>query len=199
MENNGFDGFELAKGLISEKVLEELKPEWVRSEAPNGAVLISCGDRDRFDGFFSGCASIIQVHPIVLNGGGLLLADGIDEDRRRIILEDCQAAFEMKKMDFVFLLSHFPCGKAGSLHIGLRETILKTLEGKKILKKHLGTKVRKVLPIIGIDWRQAGIDGEDGVKLYAAHISKANVIASFGLPKPERHYVATPSGCAMAA
>lgn len=179
--------FVLAKALIEDDILEELRPDWIQQKAPSGAVLITCGDRDRFNGFFHGCTSIVPVHPIVLNGGGILLGEGVDETRQAIILEDCQAALDMKTMDFVFTLSHFPCGKAGTLHLGLQDIIKKTLQGKKYLKKHLGQKIRGVLPIISIDWRDASIENEDGIKLYAAHISKAALIAAYTLPQPAMH------------
>lgn len=175
--------FRLAKELIAAHMLEEIQPEGIRKKAPSGAVLIGCGDRDRFSGFFVGCTAIIPIHPIALNGGGLLLGDDIDETRRQIILEDCTDALRMKQMNFVFILSHFPCGKATALGIGLRDTILKTLEGKRFLKKHLHGVVHGVLPLISIDWRGAGIEGEDGIKIYATHLHKADTIASFDPPR----------------
>ncbi len=108
MERKACD-FRLAQSLIDAGLLTELEPERIRKIAPTGAVLITCGDRDRFTGHLSGCQRIIPVHILSLNGGALLLGDGIDEKRKRILLEDCIEAMFLKKLCFIFSLSHYPC------------------------------------------------------------------------------------------
>lgn len=178
--------FNLADNLIAHNLLEEIRPEWIRKEAPHGVVLISCGDRDRYTGYLTGCTSIVPVHPIMLDGGGILLGNDVDDIQRHVILENCKHAFRKKKLDFVFTLSHFPCGMAEDLGFDLKATILKTIEGKAFLKKRLGTIAPnvRVLPIISIDWNDIGDERSDrDVKIYAVHRCNAHAIASFEVPK----------------
>ena len=164
--------FLLAQSLINAGLLTELEPDRIRNIAPTGAVLITCGDRDRFTGHLSGCQRIIPVHILSLNGGALLLGDGIDERRKQIILEDCVEAMHLKNLCFVFNLSHHPCGKSTALGIDLRKNILANLEGKKALREKLSQaklpSKTGVLPIISIDWRSAPGDLQsDTIRLYA--------------------------------
>lgn len=147
-------------------------------------MLITCGDRDRFTGHLSGCQRIIPVHILSLNGGALLLGDGIDEKRKRILLEDCIEAMFLKKLCFIFSLSHYPCGKSAVLGIGLRENILANLEGKRALREKISQSnlpsKTGVLPIISIDWRSAPGDLQnDTIKLYATGLRHQNAIAHF--------------------
>lgn len=174
--------FALAEGLIQAGLLAEIDAPHIKQRAPNGAVLISCGDRDRFKHHFVGCNNFTDVHPVCLNGGGVLLGDHVDPVRRRVILEDCVEAFAVKDLSFILDLSHFPCGKCAKLGLGFRDTVLRTLEGKAFLKRSIPqSRLNGVLPLISIDWRNAHIKQEHGVKLYAAHLQDMEAIASFGL------------------
>ncbi|MFZ1626367.1 MAG: hypothetical protein WAT81_01015 [Candidatus Moraniibacteriota bacterium] len=174
--------FALAESLIQAGLLQEIDAPRIKERAPNGAVLISCGDRDRFKHHFVGCTSFTDVHPICLNGGGVLLGDHVDVVRRRVLLEECVEAFAMKNLSFILDLSHFPCGKCAKLGVGFRDTVLRTLEGKAFLKRSIPTEqLRGVLPLISIDWRNAHIKQEHGVKLYATHLQNMEAIASFEL------------------
>ncbi len=185
--------FMLAEGLIQAGLLQEIDAPRIKERAPNGAVLISCGDRDRFKHHFTGCNGIVDVHPICLNGGGVLLGDHVDIVRRRILLEDCVEAFDVKGLSFVLDLAHFPCGKCTKLGYGFRETVVRTLEGKAFLKRSIpANRLKGVLPLISIDWRNAHIKQEHGVKLYAAHLQNLEAIASFelsesGIALPTHH------------
>ena len=183
MERQACD-FILAQSLINADLLTELEPERIRKIAPAGAILITCGDRDRFTGHLSGCQSIIPVHILSLNGGALLLGDGIDDVRKQVLFEDCVEAMRLKGICFVFNLSHFLCGKATELGIGLRENILANLQGKKALRRQLFQanlpSKTGVLPIISIDWRSAPGDLQnDTIKLYATGLRHQNAIAHF--------------------
>lgn len=172
--------FMLAEGLIQAGLLKEIDGPHIKREAPNGAVLISCGDRDRFKHHFTGCNGIVDVHPICLNGGGVLLGDDVDIIRRSVLLEDCIEAFDVKGLSFVLDLAHFPCGKCAKLGFGFRDTVLRTLEGKAYLKRSIpSSKLKGVLPLVSIDWRGAHIRQEHGVKLYAASLKDMAAIASF--------------------
>lgn len=174
--------FALAESLIQAGLLAEIDAPHIKSRAPNGAVLISCGDRDRFKHHFVGCNNFTDVHTVCLNGGGVLLGDHVDPVRRRVILEECVEAFVVKDLSFILDLSHFPCGKCAKLGIGFRDTVLRTLEGKAFLKRSIpSSRLKGVLPLISIDWRNAHIRQEHGVKLYAAHHQDMAAIASFGL------------------
>ena len=173
--------FVLAETLIQAGLLQEIRGDQLKEKAPNGAVLITCGDRDRFKAHFTGCNGFIDVHPICLNGGGVLLGKDVDIVRQRIIVEDCVEAFTVKGLSFVLSLSHFPCGKCAKLGIGLRDIALKTLEGKTHLKQHIPKdSLTGVLPLMSIDWRNAHIKQEHGVKLYAMRRQDAATIAGFG-------------------
>lgn len=175
------DEFVLAEGLIQAGLLQEIRGDHLKTVAPNGAVLISCGDRDRFKHHFTGCNGFVDVHPVCLNGGGVLLGDDVDILRRKIITEDCAEAFAVKGLRFILSSSHFPCGKCAKLNIGFREIALKTLEGKVHLKKNIPKdQLDGVLPLMCIDWRSAHIKQEHGVKLYAIRLQDAQAIASFG-------------------
>ncbi len=184
--------FVLAESLIQAGYLQEIRGDQLREKAPNGAVLITCGDRDRFKAHFTGCNGFVDVHPICLNGGGVLLGRDVDATRQRIIVEDCVEAFTVKNLSFVLTLSHFPCGKCAKLGIGLREIALKTLEGKTYLKQHIPKdRLNGVLPLVSIDWRSAHIKQEHGVKLYAMSRQDAPAIAGFGRnghTVPSRHH-----------
>lgn len=180
-------GFLLARQLIDAGILVELSPERIRHVAPKGAVLITCGDRDRVTGHLSGCQKIVPIHVIALNGGSLLLGKGIDETRQRTIMEDCRDALTMKDIHFVFNLSHFPCGKGDALSMGLQANILANLQGKNVLKEFLGKDVG-VLTIISIDWREAGIPGVGGVHLYGTGRNKIHAITHFDPSKPHQHH-----------
>lgn len=173
--------FVLAEELIQAGYLQEIRGDHLKERAPNGAVLITCGDRDRFKAHFTGCNGFVDVHPICLNGGGVLLGTNIDTVRQRIIVEDCVEAFAVKGLSFVLSLSHFPCGKCTKLGVGFRDITLKTLEGKVHLKEHIPrNSLTGVLPLVSIDWRSAHIKQEHGVKLYALRLKDAKAIAEFG-------------------
>lgn len=175
--------FMLAEGLIQAGLLQEIDAPRIKERAPNGAVLIACGDRDRFSQHFTGCSGLTAVHPVCLNGGGVLLGDHVDVLRRRVLLDECVEAFAVKGLSFVLDLSHFPCGKCAKLGFGFRDTVLRTLEGKAFLKRSIpASRLKGVLPLISIDWRNAHIKQEHGVKLYAAHLQNMEAIASFELP-----------------
>lgn len=176
--------FMLAEGLIQAGLLQEIDASRIKERAPNGAVLIACGDRDRFSQHFTGCSGLTAVHPICLNGGGVLLGDHVDVLRRRVLLDECVEAFDVKGLSFILDLSHFPCGKCAKLGYGFRDTVLRTLEGKAFLKRCIPTnRLKGVLLLISIDWRSAHIKQEHGVKLYAAHLQNMEAIASFELPE----------------
>lgn len=194
--------FDFADDLIGHGLLQEIKPEWIREKAPHGVVLISCGDRDRHTGYLSGCSSIVPVHSIMLDGGGILLGNDVDDIDRYTILKHCKHALDRKKINFVFTLSHFPCGMAEDLGFDLRATILKTIEGKAFLKRRLGSLVNGVLPIISIDWNDLTDErNERNVKLYAVHRCNAHAIASFEKRSHHQaaHCVATRGIAATAA
>jgi hypothetical protein len=155
----------LAEGLIQAGLLQEINQARIKEQSPNGAVLIACGDRDRFKQHFTGCTGIIDVHPVCLNGGDVLLGNDVDSVRRDVLLEECLEAFAVKSLRFVLDLSYFPCGKCAKL--GLRETVIKTLEGKAILKDAIPKSLLGgVLPLISIDWRNAHIKQEHAVFIF---------------------------------
>ena len=179
--------FLLAQELINAGLLTEINAAEIQASAPEGAVLITCGDRDRVTGLLSGCQRIIPVHVLSLNGGALLLSDGIDATRQQVLLEECVEAMFLKNLRFVFNLSHFPCGKGEALGIDLRNNILANLNGKSLLKKvfrqYEFPKKPKVLPIISIDWRSApGNMQADVIKLYATSLAHWHAIANFSIP-----------------
>lgn len=172
--------FILAEALIQAGLLQEIRGDRLREKAPDGAVLITCGDRDRFKAHFTGCNGFVNVHPICLNGGGVLLGTDVDVVRQRIIIEDCVEAFAVKGLSFILSLAHFPCGKCAKLGISFQDIVLKTLEGKAHLKKHIPRdSLTGVLPLVSIDWRSAHIKQEHGVKLYALRLQDAKAIAGF--------------------
>lgn len=138
--------FMLAEGLIQAGLLREIDAAHIKERAPNGAVLICCGDRDRFKQHFTGCNGITDVHPICLNGGGILLGNNVDPIRRDVILEDCIEAFAVKHLSFILDLSHFPCAKCAKRTFGFRDTVLRTLEGKAFLKETILEGLDGVLP-----------------------------------------------------
>ncbi|MBP9698299.1 MAG: hypothetical protein KBD65_03865 [Candidatus Moranbacteria bacterium] len=173
--------FMLAEELIQAGLIQEIDSDRLKQRAPDGAVLISCGDRDRFRQHFDGCSGIVSVHPLCLNGGGILLAPGVCPTRQQVLVEDCAESMHIKGMRFVFSLSHFPCGKCSKFAFGFRDTALKTLAGKVHLKESIPRgQLDGVLPLISIDWRSAHIKQEHGVKLYAMRLQDAAAIASFG-------------------
>lgn len=180
--------FTLAQELIEAKLLQPIDADHLRKErASAGAILISCGDKDRFKQHFGGCSGITDVHSICLNGGGVLLAEGIDPLRQQILLEECRESLELKGLRFIFDLAHFPCGKCAKLGIDLRHTILNTLQGKNILKKSISPALlHGVLPLISIDWREASSGRERGVMLYGVKRQDAGTIAKFGMAT-QRH------------
>lgn len=191
-----YPDFVLAEELIRADLLQEIDAPRIKECAPNGAVLISCGDRDRFKHHFVGCTSFTDVHPICLNGGGVLLGDNVDAVRRQVLLEECVEAFAVKGLSFILDLAHFPCGKCAKLGFGFRDTVLRTLQGKAFLKRSIpADRLKGVLPLISIDWRGAHIKQEHGVKLYATHLCNMARIASFDLssqssvppPHPHQH------------
>lgn len=172
--------FMLAEELIQAGLIQEIDSVRLKQRAPSGAVLITCGDRDRFRQHFDGCSGIVGVHPLCLNGGGILLAPGICATRQQVLLEDCIESMEIKQMNFVFNLGHFPCAKCSKFAFGFRDTVLKTLAGKEFLKNSIPREqLDGVLPLISIDWRSAHIKQEHGVKLYALRLQDAKAIAHF--------------------
>jgi len=173
--------FVLAEELIQAGLLQEIKGDRLKEKAPGGAVLITCGDRDRFKHHFTGCNGFVDVHPVCLNGGGVLLGNDVDAVRQSVITEECDEAFTVKNLSFILSLSHFPCGKCTKLGLSFRETVLKTLEGKVHLKSHISReRLKGVLPLVSIDWRSAHIRQEHGVKLYALRLQDMQAIAHFG-------------------
>lgn len=178
--------FVLAEELIKAGLLQEIRGDRLKERAPTGAILITCGDRDRFKHHFTGCNGFVDVHPLCLNGGGVLLSDGVDADRQRVLTQDTEEACIIKGLHFALSLSHFPCGKCTALGIGFREAVLRTLEGKVHLKKYVPrTMLKGVLPLMSIDWRSAHIKQEHGVKLYALRLQDYVAIADFGCAYPD--------------
>lgn len=180
-------GFLLARQLIEAGILDELSPDRIRHLAPKGAILITCGDRDRVTGHLSGCQKIVPIHLIALNGGAILLGEGINPERKQIILEECRDGMKLKDIHFILSLSHFPCGKGDELGMSLQKNILANLEGKDALKTFFGRGVG-VLTVISIDWREAGFSGLDGVHLYGTGRNKAHAIKNFDPNKPHQHH-----------
>lgn len=172
------EGFLLAANLINAGVLEVVDDARLKEIAPKGSVFISCGDRDRFHAYFRKMQSVVPMHPITLNGGGILLGTGVDETRRVVITEDTRDAFDLKGIGTVVLSSHFPCGKAGLLDFGLREILLKTLEGKAFLKKTFPTC--RVLPLMSIDWRPVNGEVDDTfIETFTFHLHDLEHIRDF--------------------
>lgn len=180
--DNFHAGFVLAEAMIQAGLLQEIRAPRLKERAPNGAVFITCGDRDRFSHHYAVCSGLVDAHPVCLNGGGVLLGNDVDDVRKQTILEETLEAFAIKGLRFVLDHSHFPCGKCTAKYgFGLRETLLKTLEGKAFLKEAIPKeKLDGILPLIGIDWRVAHIKREHGVKLYALRLQDMPAIANFG-------------------
>ncbi len=174
------DDLQLAAGMIRADLLTEIRPEKIRELAPEGAILITCGDRDRVTGHFTGCQNIVPIHLISLNGGALLLSEGVDALSQQVITTNCREAMSLKGIRFIFCLSHFPCGKGDILDMNLKENILANLRAKNFLKNEFGSTVG-VLSIVGIDWREAGLPGRDGVCLYSTGRDKQHAIKNFEL------------------
>lgn len=168
----------LAEKMIHADLLTEIRPEKIRELAPEGAILITCGDRDRVTGHFTGCQSIVPIHLIALNGGGLRLADGIDQSAKNLITGECIDAMSLKGIRFIFCLSHYPCGKGDILGMDLKTNIIANLQAKDYLKRTFGSAVG-VLSMVGIDWREAGLPDRDGVCLYSTGRDKTNAIRGF--------------------
>ncbi len=185
----------LAEQMITAGLLMEIRAEKIRAIAPEGAILITCGDRDRVTGHFTGCQDIVPIHLIALNGGALLLSDGVDAPAQQIIIRSCEEAMEIKGIRFIFCLSHFPCGKGELLGMGLRENILANLRAKDFLKRRFGSAVG-VLSMVGVDWREAGLPDKDGICLYSTGRDKQDAIIAFQQPDHQPHPHSHHGGCA---
>ncbi len=172
-------GFNLAVRLIDAGIFEEIDNERLKEISPRGSALVACGDRDRFSHYFNTLREAIDVHPITLNGGSILLGTDIDHERKRIVTEDISDALGLKSMDTVVLSSHFPCGKAGLLGFGLKEILIKTLEGKEHLKRFFPNV--RIVPLISIDWRPSSLDRKDAtfIETFAFHLHHKETIRSF--------------------
>lgn len=197
MDSNQVD-LRMAEQMINAGLLTEINAEKIRTIAPGGAILITCGDRDRVTGHFTGCQDIVPIHLIALNGGALLLSDGIDADAQQVVLENCVEAIQLKNINFIFCLSHFPCGKGELLGMGLRENILANLRAKDFLKRRFGSTVG-VLSMVGIDWREAGLPDKDGICLYSTGRDKQDAIIAFQQPDHQPHSHFHHGGCANQA
>jgi hypothetical protein len=172
-------GFNLAVGLINAGLFGEIDDGRLAEIAPKGSVMVSCGDRDRFRHYFERVRSVVELHPITLNGGAILLGPGIDQRRQDVVIEDISDALALKGMSTVVLSSHFPCGKAGLLGLGLKDIVLKTLEGKRSLKAQFPDI--RVLPLISIDWRPSSKERDDRtfIETFTIHLRDMERIRSF--------------------
>ena len=173
-------GFGFLRKLRDEGFLQEIKPNAFVTE-PNGSILISCGDRDRVSDIFSHLNGMVNIHTIMLNGGGILLADGPFATQRQIILEDCLDAHKIKGSRFIKTLGHFPCGKAHQRGFTAKDIVLMTLEGKKNIRAELSGRIAglRILPLMHVDWRDSDTPKRE-LKTYAMQCRHYECIKTVG-------------------
>ncbi len=168
-------GFNFIKILRERGILLEIDGSAFDKE-DKGSILITCGDRDRITDIFSHLREMTQMHTLMLNGGGILLADSCFI-RRQIILEDCLDANRIKGITFIKTLSHFPCGKALQRGHTAKDIILMTLEGKRNIIKTLSARIKnlRVLALLHVDWRDSNTP-ERGLRTYVINLKNYNLI-----------------------
>ena len=111
----------------------------------NGVVAAFCSDGDQFYDLYSHTARVceeavgtIRIHPITLNGGGILMSGQLREEQcqhGQTMQENILAAVVMKGIKDVFLYTHFPCGIAISHCLGVIDQALLLRMAKNRLKE----------------------------------------------------------------
>ena len=136
--------YQFIRRLRENKLLQDLLPQELNLK--NGAVVIVCADCDQRQDINEILALMClehgerdRVHPLRLNGGGLLvsstspLVQDLREDR--VLLKHARAALEMKSMQTVLIIGHFPCGAANSIGMSAPLALELLRRGKKELAR----------------------------------------------------------------
>lgn len=104
-------------------------------------VMVSCGDGHRFRDIFLHILTLVGlVHPVVLNGGPLLIADNENDPLRQgdVMLANIDGAIEIKGFTDIVLVSHWPCAIALKKGLGIVDVLIKTVAAAQIVREHLG-------------------------------------------------------------
>ncbi len=112
-----------------------------------GAIIVLCADGDQFvdvHGHITGlCNERVQsrcIHTLALNGGALLMNNSgkLPQKQARhgdILFENVLEASEIKKVNDIFLYSHFPCAVAGGNGMGVVDQGEGLMAAKQRLKQ----------------------------------------------------------------
>lgn len=108
--------------LIELRLFQKITTE--KLDIGKGIIIAPCSDGDQFDDVYSHIAGVCKetvatnrIHPVALNGGAILMSNQLPEQQRRhgdCMLENILKASEIKKIEDVFLYTHFPCAIASS-------------------------------------------------------------------------------------
>lgn len=114
-------------------------------EEMNSVIMVSCGDGHRFRDIFLHILTLVGfVHPVVLNGGPLLIADNESDPLRQgdVMLANIDGAIEIKGFKNIVLVSHWPCGIASKKKLSIIDVLTKTVIAAQTVREHLGPGYR---------------------------------------------------------
>lgn len=140
------------------KAIVEVDKTKLQKAAPNGVILVMCGDGDRSVETIDYLKTQLPKHRFhlhALNGGPLRfnpevpIPTEIRVDRQMAV--DLLNSRSMKEIPTLILMAHWPCGLAGKLSLGIRDAIWHTIDLGDLVSK-LGWDRTKIIPMLHVDY-----------------------------------------------
>lgn len=116
-----------------------------KDDIGQGIIIAPCSDGDQFDDVYGHIAGVCKetvatnrIHTIALNGGAILMGDQLESRYHQhgdIMLNNILVAREIKKIDDVFLYTHFPCAIARANDLSVVDQGVSLMAAKDRLKQ----------------------------------------------------------------
>ena len=163
---------EIIMELRSERILEDIEPEWI--DAPNGFMALLCSDCDQTPDAYDFLrklsiqrCDIERIHLFALHSGGMLLSptSPTREGNEEVILTRHAAkAMKLKSLNILVSKCHAPCGAAAAVGLNFHHVLRHTFEGKLYAKQQCPGLL---VPVFAhIDYGPQSGDGKHKKKTY---------------------------------
>ncbi|MBI1754842.1 hypothetical protein HY250_00015 [Candidatus Azambacteria bacterium] len=124
------------------------------AERKGNSVFVSCGDGQRFRDIFLHMLTYLDlVHPVVLNGGPLLMADNAEDPLRQgdVMLFNIKKGIVERGFTSIVLASHWPCAIARDKKLSISDVLEKTVIAARMVREYLGPGY-DVFPKLHVDY-----------------------------------------------
>lgn len=126
-------------GLFTHVVPEKLP-------SSKGVIVALCSDGHQFQDTYGHIATICReqlhmncIHPVTLNGGALLMSGDLMPEEEKLdgdrMFRNVLVASQLKGVKDVLLYTHFPCGIARKVGLGVIDQGIRMMAAKKRLKE----------------------------------------------------------------